>query len=454
MIYHELGSYLAELRIRAGSTQAEVAAHLAVTDKAISQWERGITVPRPEQLVKLTKEFGVPYERLLNESKKKQKRIVKIVITGGPCAGKTSAHAEIRSHFEKKGYTVLIVQESATEMIRSGLTQEACGSVSSFQRNIFQNQVKKESIFHQAALNIDNEKILIVCDRGTLDNKAYMGALSFTGMINSFGYKEVELRDSYDAVFHLVSAADGAEEYYTLSNNEARSEPPEEARALDKCIKHAWVGHPHLRVIDNSSDFTGKMDRLIMEIESFMGDPEPYEIERKFLIPCPNLSQLEKKPNCERIEILQTYLLSNDPSVEERVRQRGRNNEYVFTHTKKRNISDVKRVEIERQIDVTKYVQLLMRADPTRRQIVKTRYCVMENDLIYELDVFSSAEWNGKALLEIELSHEDAPFTLPDWVDKEQAHEVTFDKAYTNAALAMIPGKGPQTEGCDKVPHN
>jgi CYTH domain-containing protein len=140
--------------------------------------------------------------------------------------------------------------------------------------------------------------------------------------------------------------------------------------------------------------------------------------------------------------------------VEERVRQRGRNNEYVFTHTKKRNISDVKRVEIERQIDVTKYVQLLMRADPTRRQIVKTRYCVMENDLIYELDVFSSAEWNGKALLEIELSHEDAPFTLPDWVDKEQAHEVTFDKAYTNAALAMIPGKGPQTEGCDKVPHN
>ena len=101
MIYHELGSYLAELRIRAGSTQAEVAAHLAVTDKAISQWERGITVPRPEQLVKLTKEFGVPYERLLNESKKKQKRIVKIEITGGPCAGKTSAHAEIRSHFEK-----------------------------------------------------------------------------------------------------------------------------------------------------------------------------------------------------------------------------------------------------------------------------------------------------------------------------------------------------------------
>ena len=32
----------------------------------------------------------------------------------------------------------------------------------------------------------------------------------------------------YDAVFHLVTAAQGAERFYTLENNQARSETPEQ----------------------------------------------------------------------------------------------------------------------------------------------------------------------------------------------------------------------------------
>ena len=41
----------------------------------------------------------------------------------------------------------------------------------------------------------------------------------------------VSARDNrYDAVFHLVTCADGAPDYYTLSNNDARSED------LDKAI--------------------------------------------------------------------------------------------------------------------------------------------------------------------------------------------------------------------------
>lgn len=44
---------------------------------------------------------------------------------------------------------------------------------------------------------------------------------------------ELTLRDGrYDGIFHLVTAAVGAEEYYSLRNNDARSEPVELAREV------------------------------------------------------------------------------------------------------------------------------------------------------------------------------------------------------------------------------
>jgi len=62
----------------------------------------------------------------------------------------------------------------------------------------------------------------------------------------------VDWRDRYDGVFHLVTAANGKEEFYTTANNLARRESAEEAREQDGRIQEAWLGHPHLRVIDNS----------------------------------------------------------------------------------------------------------------------------------------------------------------------------------------------------------
>ena len=91
---------------------------------------------------------------------------------------------------------------------------------------------------------------------------------------------------------------------------------------MDDKLIAAWTGHPHLRIIDNSVDFEGKMKHLIAEIASFLGEPEPYEIERKFLIEYPDIKLLESMPNCRKVEIIQTYLKSeNDEEV--RIRQRG-----------------------------------------------------------------------------------------------------------------------------------
>lgn len=103
-------------------------------------------------------------------------------------------------------------------------------------------QLNKEEIFSEAAMQMQDEKVLIVCDRGALDNKAYMTDLEFATLVNSMHSSEVELRDNYDAVFHLVTAAIGAEEFYTTANNQARTETPLQAAALDNRLISSWTG--------------------------------------------------------------------------------------------------------------------------------------------------------------------------------------------------------------------
>lgn len=63
----------------------------------------------------------------------------------------------------------------------------------------------------------------------------------------------MQLRDRrYEAVIHLVTAAQGAVDFYTNSNNEARYEGVEDAQNLDQKLINAWVGHPHFSIIQNN----------------------------------------------------------------------------------------------------------------------------------------------------------------------------------------------------------
>ena len=359
--------------------------------------------------------------------------ITKIVITGGPCAGKTTAMSWVQNAFTQMGYTVLFVSETATELITGGVAPWTCGTNAEYQKCQLRLQLEKEKIFEQAARTMKAEKILIVCDRGALDNKAYMSEDEFADAVSFIGSNEVELRDNYDAVFHLVTAAKGAEEFYTTANNEARKETVEEAAALDDKIISAWTGQPHFRVIDNSSDFNVKLKRLVAEIASFLGEPEPFEIERKYLIEYPDIEWLESNPACQRIEIIQTYLKCAEGD-EVRVRQRGIDGNYIYFQTTKRKVSGVKRVEIEKRLSQAEYLTLLMDADTTKRQIRKTRYCLTYENQYFEIDVYPF--WNDKAVAELELSDEDAKVVFPEQI--KVIREITDDESFKNASLAKI----------------
>lgn len=164
-----------------------------------------------------------------------------------------------------------------------------------------------------------------------------------------------------------------------------------------------------------------------------------FEIERKYLIAMPERAFLEA---CERSEITQTYLVGEENTTE-RVRKRVYRDKCEYTHTVKRKLNNMRRIEDETEIDAAAYEQLLTRADPARRPIQKIRHCFMDDGRLWELDVFPF--WSDRAFLEIELTDEQDAFRLPPGI--RLIRELTDDPRYTNAALSLkIPEEAADNE--------
>lgn len=355
--------------------------------------------------------------------------ITKIVLTGGPCAGKTTALARIVEHFSGMGFYVLTVPEAATLFAQSGvnfLTDDKDLFVES-ERQLMEFQMELEDRMERIAQRSGRHS-LIVCDRGTMDLRAYLADDIWQDMLTALNKTVVELRDArYAAVIHLATAAKGAEKYYTLANNAARSESPEKACEIDDRLMTAWTGHPHLRVVGNDCGFEEKINRVLKEISHVLGVPQPIEIERKYLV-----EPHGEIPNCNVSEIHQTYLNPVD-GQERRLRMRGENGHNVYFLTTKIRLEADRNYERECQISEKRYRELLQEANPAKRTIVKHRTCFLWKNQYFELDRFLEPRLEHQ-LLEIEDAECDAAVKFPPFIHKIK--DVTGDEAYYNSNIA------------------
>ena len=361
--------------------------------------------------------------------------IVKIALSGGPCGGKTTALKYLSEHLKPYGVEVICVYEQATALMNMGFSPEKNGSYG-FHRQLFENQLSEERKAEKRAQVSSAKKALILCDRGLLDSRAYVTGEEFSKYSALYGFCEDSLRNRYDAVFHLVTAADGAEKDYSAKTNSVRSEDAELARKLDSDILALWVGTQHLRIIDNSSGFENKLKHMLRETLAVLGIPEPLEIERKFLIDFPDIDHLNDMKHCRRIPITQAYMETPEEGIF-RVRRRGEGKGALYIKTVKRKINDMKRVETETIISEKEYNDYLSRKDHIEGIISKDRYCIAWKGSYYELDVYPF--WTDKATLEIELLSETQPYILPDFI--KLIREVTTEKQYRNKVLAVTYAK-------------
>ncbi len=206
--------------------------------------------------------------------KKKRGRIFRFLLTGGPGAGKTASENWLIPALENGDTTVLFIPESATELISSKITAAEIGDAA-YQKKQLLLQLEKEKEAEQKARRIAarGKNVLIFFDRGTLDGIAWWNQRDFDQMLFSMDLNEEKLRDRYDAVFHLESAACTDDRKYDRSTNAARIASPKEARDFDFRLRKIYQPHRHWKLIPSGADVDRKMDLLIDSIQKYSDQP-------------------------------------------------------------------------------------------------------------------------------------------------------------------------------------
>lgn len=363
-----------------------------------------------------------------------------IVLTGGPCGGKTTAKAHLKQVLPQFGITPVFIPEAATILLGSGIDVPRLFSLEhnplKFQDILFQTQLGLEARMEQLA-KLHSDTVLI-CDRGVFDGAAYVSQSDFEEMTSKHCFTLADLRSRYDLVIHLVTAADGATEFYNLDNS-ARVETQEQARELDAKLQSAWSGHSDLRIIPNIRNnqqisFGEKMDWLVEEVMAFLGLPIPIQSQRKYLL-SQDTNLMSLPVDCTRVEIRQTYLTEKD-GVERRVSRWSYGaNDPIYFYTEKEAIGkgSLYRFRREDQITPDDYILLLGQRDRNRQEISKSRYCFVWDHQYFNVDVFRQPD--SLFLLEVQTSRVRQEVVIPDFLDV--IREVTDDPSYLNASIAL-----------------
>lgn len=180
----------------------------------------------------------------------------RIVITGGPGAGKTAvlelARRDLCKHVE-------VLPESARIAFSGGFPRRTDDAgLRGAQRAIFHLQDELERMGPESPT-----ATTLLCDRGTLDGLAYWPG-SWDEYFDGLGTTMQQELARYALVLHLrVPDHQNGPRYDAL-----RRETPYQASEIDNRLVEVWAGHPHRVFIDSSADFVRKAQRALAVIRT------------------------------------------------------------------------------------------------------------------------------------------------------------------------------------------
>jgi hypothetical protein len=198
-------------------------------------------------------------QKMARRSKsRKEKTVITVVLTGGPCGGKSTSLAHLSDALTKERYNVLTVPEVPTLLMSHGAHFPGIDGdpdqLLAYETRLVQLQLQLEATFTAlAAVNTASNgwPSVVICDRGACDVAAYMPPQLWAATLHRLSTTHAALLKRYDVVCHLVTAADGAEAFYGVENNATRTETAAEACAADRRTRESWRDHPTLGVFPN-----------------------------------------------------------------------------------------------------------------------------------------------------------------------------------------------------------
>ena len=175
---------------------------------------------------------------------------MRIVLTGGPGAGKTAVLELLRHSLCEHA---LILREAAGVVFGGGFPRDSARGVHrAAQRAIFFVQRELEAAGEATGASI------LLCDRGTVDGSAYWRGPD--SLWESVGFTRADELRRYDVVVHLRVPS---EQHGYRTQNPLRVETAPEARRIDDRIALAWRGHPNLHVVEASANFMDKAEQVL-----------------------------------------------------------------------------------------------------------------------------------------------------------------------------------------------
>lgn len=196
--------------------------------------------------------------RMTNGSKQ-----TRVVLTGGPGAGKTTAADLLR---REVGERIVVVPETATMLFGGGFPRRSEPAARcSAQEAIFYVQRRLEDTF---ATTYPNRVLL--CDRGTIDGAAYYPG-STAEYFASVGTTLEEELARYDEVIFFETAAVGGLDIE--GGNPVRTEDTAQAVALDTALRALWCKHPNFTLIEHRPSFLEKTFEALRVLTTIVPGP-------------------------------------------------------------------------------------------------------------------------------------------------------------------------------------
>lgn len=341
------------------------------------------------------------------------------------------------------GWETLIWEEAATTLIKSWVIPGQTIWFADFQHEVLIEQLHREEILARQAERLikSGKKVITLLDRWLMDWGAYVPRTDFYQILWQHNLNPDEvLRNRYDGVVHMVSAADGAPDFYTTTNNKARTETIEQAKEKDYLTQHAWNGTDKLRIIKNRATFEEKLQETVQAIANILWIPIPYEIEDKFAV---------KEVQWEMLNALhpivakltQFYISSptQQPGEIRRARKLVQWSFEKYFLTIKTLESVWMNGEVEDRISKDTYNLMHQWKVPWSKIITKDRYTFIDNKQYFEFDVFkepkNALKPDDVGLLELEKTDISQEVVIPNFM---KVVESTGDKRYANAVIAWL----------------
>jgi len=200
--------------------------------------------------------------------------IHEIVLTGGPCGGKSTLMTSCKQTFGQKGYKLISIPEAVSEVMASGIGyHEMPGYL--FNDILFSKILNNEENSLRAGKYFaeQGQKVIIMYDRGLRDIAAYTSPENWNRMMKKHKLTDEILNNRYDAVLNLVTTAYGAEIAFEQQwgNNPQRHETGgiQQARDTEDRTQAAWQGHHNFQVfVNGSGGWPEKEKRVLDAIEA------------------------------------------------------------------------------------------------------------------------------------------------------------------------------------------